>query len=409
MDERTDRNPLRRPPRGRVVVVSGFGRDPMTPRGQRTRRLVECLERSLQVELVALPAATFAGGATPARGRPLWRRALGGVMHSFFLDRWEVWSLRRFAGWRPEADAALLIATPWSPVARAARVLRRRGIPYVVDVGDTWALTTQFGMRPTPARFRSRRAERDIWGGAVGAVVTTRQQRDALRQLFPELPIAVRPNGFDPVKRPPPTARSTRERDVLHLAHFGQLLAARLDIAPFLRGLADNGDWRLIRFAQFGDDHEGMLAQVPDGVEVDWNAARPWPEIVARAGKFDAVVVLGNRVGDLLPSKAIQYLTLPVPRIAVTDCARDDALADFAAAHSGWLATSPTGPEVAPKVRDHVRRSWSPEELEPPASEAWPVVVGQVCDFFARCIAGTEATAVAVDEHCLDLRGGQPE
>jgi hypothetical protein len=199
-----------------------------------------------------------------------------------------------------------------------------------------------------------------------------------------------RPNGYeipDGASRPDPGGRE-RGGSRLRLAHFGVLYAARLDVVPFLTRLQQSGNWDSVRFDQFGGDPDGMLNAAPPGVEVANHAAIPWQEVMARSNEFDAVVVLGNELGELLPSKAVQYLTLQVPRIAITDTERDDALTDFAREHSGWLAVSPTDPEAGRLVAEHVDRAWTAAELDPPAADAWPAVAEELGAFVSRCVSG---------------------
>jgi hypothetical protein len=74
------------------------------------------------------------------------------------LDRDELESARRFGRSVPQADAAILIGSPFSPMFWAARQLVRRRVPYVVDIGDPWALTNAKPAFPTPARARAARA-----------------------------------------------------------------------------------------------------------------------------------------------------------------------------------------------------------------------------------------------------------
>lgn len=380
--------------RGRLAVVSGLAHNSMTPRGQRTQNLVEELGKRWDVELVALPPETFGGRDAPVARQPLYRRVLGSAMKSVALDRWEPWAARRLFRWHPDADAALLVGYPWSPVTRAARRLARHGIPYVVDAGDPWVLTEPATLPHTVSVWRARHAELPIWRNAAGAVVTTPQQGDRLKQMFPHLQVMARPNGYVPLAEPAVVPDSSeRDPSSLTLAHFGTLSPIRVDLVPMLTQLQRSERWRTITFAQFGNDYEGMLQRAPKGVRIERHPARPWPEIVASAGDFDAAVVLGNQRGYLLPSKAVQYLTLPIPRIAVTNGEPDDALAVFAEAHSGWMVAGDGEAEVSRRLWEHLAHEWPPAELAPPAAESWTNVAVQVAAFIEDCVGGKPESA----------------
>jgi hypothetical protein len=374
MTDQPSPKPAAEPARRRLVVVSGFGDDALTPRGQRTQQLIKVLGRDWDVELIAMPARDHRGGSG-ASGRSIARSLASRAVQELLFDRWEPWARRRFGRWRPEADAAVLVVAPWSPAAIASRRLRERGIPYVIDAGDPWAV----GLRSRPrtiAGRRSLRAEAPIWEGAAGAILTTPQQAQRMSSIYPELPIMARPNGYeipDGAPRPDASGREGGGSRTLRLAHFGVLYAARLDVVPFLARLQQSGSWDTVRFDQFGGDPDGMLNAAPPGIEVANHAAVPWPEVMARTNEFDAVVVLGNELGELLPSKAVQYLTLPVPRIAVTDTERDDA---------------PTDPEAGRLVAEHVDRDWTAAELDPPPGDAWPAVAEELGAFVSQCVAG---------------------
>ena len=276
-----------------------------------------------------------------------------------------------------------MVAAPWSPLAWGGRRLRAAGVPYVLDVGDPWALTSLTRHRNLAA-WRASRDERLLWQGAVGAIVTTPQQGQALASLFPHLELLVRPNGYESASVRDLPDRDRRDPSVLRLVHFGLIYSARLDVMPLLVRLRDSGRWKGISFTQYGDCYGGMLDRVPPGIEVVRRQTAPWSRVIESVGNFDAAVVLGNLTGDLLPSKAIQYLTLPIPRIAVTDTRRDDALTDFVVGRKAWLAISPDDPAAAAAVATLVDEQWSADELKPPEDDAWPVVAAQLGDFVNR-------------------------
>jgi hypothetical protein len=372
-----------------LAVVSYLANAQFSPRGIRTRALLGELRREWSVELISGPApASPATGSSPPARRPL-RRALNYIHSSLLLDKYELWSRRRFASWRPSTDGALLIGFPFSPVIYAARRLTAAGIPYVVDIGDPWVLTIAGGRPATQnfGRMRARRAERRLWAGASGAVVTTDMQSSALRSLFPSLPILVRPNGFSPeedlVRLVEGEHLSSLTESRLRLAHFGDLFAARLDIGPFLRQLARSGVWDEVELHQYGQDWTGTL-EAQSEIRAVFHPRRPWSEVIRVAGRYDLALVVGNLDPTTLPSKAISYLQLPIPRLAVVDDDSNDALASYTAARPGWLVLRSDEPDAAQRISNHLKQDWKPAELAPPATESWNHVAREVVAFVAR-------------------------
>lgn len=407
--ESANSQPARRADR-RLAVVSGYAARQLTPRGQRTKWLLECLGRDWDTELFALPPQPSSGGpASPGSGRAPLRRAAGDAVRTLLLDKWEPWSVRRLGCWRPRVDAALLIAYPWSPVAYAARRLRHAGVPYVVDAGDPWVLTSPGTDTRFLAKARSRRAEREIYAGAAGAVLTTRQQAEKIAELSPGLPILVRPNGYDPLPEGSWSGANTRpERDSnrLRLVHYGMLSFVRVDVAALLQRLVASGRWHSISFTQYGDDHAGMLSRAPASVEIELRPPQPWEEVLAGAHRYDLAVVVGNWLTGQLPSKAVQYMTLPIPRLGLSERAGDDALAEYVEGKPGWLGLARDDPEAAQRVWEHVEREWGAEELAPPAEEAWPQVADRIGGFVERCV-GAEDPAVAAIASPATVSGGR--
>jgi hypothetical protein len=377
-----------RPPQ--LIVVSYLANATYSPRGIRTRELLEALQRDCTIELIAEPREAAASFVLPHRRRTLVRKTLQFVHSSVLLDKFEFWSRRRFDSWRPHAAGALLIGFPFSPLAYASRRLAAEGIPYVVDIGDPWVLTVAGG-QPTIrhlARMRAIMTERRMWAAAAGAVVTTEAQASALRELVPELQVLVRPNGY---ARTAQTARAIEasprlpSSKRLRLAHFGAIYTARLNIDPLLKRLARSQMWDEIEFHQFGSDWTGALKAQRD-VRVVFHEPRPWPEVIRVATEYDLAVVIGNRDRTTLPSKAVEYLQLPIPRLAIVEDDGVDSLASYVADKPGWVVirADETSPDAL--IEMHLSREWTDSELAPPSSECWDHVAEEIARFVLRAL-----------------------
>lgn len=366
-----------------LVIVAFAADQPLSPRGERARAVADAAARIARAELIG-PA-----GAGSARR---YLRRLTRLGSPLFLDAWEPeawWRMRRR---RTPADAALLIGFPFSAVYWAARRLVREGVPYVVDLGDPWALTLPTGERPPMGRLRAERCERFVWSHAAAGIVTTRLQAEALHQLFDELPLVVRPNGYRQTrraKRAPRRARRSRTR-TLRLVHYGSVYGSRLDVVPLITGLARSGVWDCVVLTQQGEDWTGALRGLSSDVRVQFVRPIPWEQVVEAAVEHDLAVVVGNRNPAQLPSKAVQYLTLPIPRLAIVGSPHD-ALAEYVRDKPGWLALPCDAPPALASraVAAHVQRDWRPEELLPPARERWDAVAGMLLDALLAHTANT--------------------
>ena len=363
-------------------VVSYLAHDQFEPRGARTRHLIEALSRDWEVDLISGPPPVPSSGRSVARRA--WDYGLYVAHDRLAIDRYESWSVRRLAPWRPKGRFGLLIGYPFSPLAYGAHALRHAKIPYVVDVGDPWTLTARsLGTRPHSS-WRGAKAERAVWEAATGGIVTTRQQADALTDLFPRLTMFIRPNGYESVAGSSVPARSTPPRDELHLGHFGRLYWSRIAIGDALDRLAQSGRWRRIVIHQFGEGARNGLGSLPSQVEMIAQPARPWTEIRAGAASLNAALVIGHRSPSQLPSKVIEYATLPTPRVALVRDPETDAITEYVRDKPGWLVARHDAPDLADQLAAHIGRDWSDAELAPPSGESWPRVAEQIAAFVSE-------------------------
>jgi hypothetical protein len=82
-----------------------------------------------------------------------------------------------------------------------------------------------------------------------------------------------------------------------------------------------------------------------------------------------------------MPSKAVQYLTLPIPRIAVVNSGDVDALAEYVMDRPGWAVIDDENTMASEIVASHLLRPWRQIDLQAPASESWDAVEHALGDF----------------------------
>ncbi len=366
-----------------TVAICALAQNRFGPRPVRAAQLENELSTRFTVD--RWPSGELPG--VPQQPSALKRRLSASVRYlseAVILDRYEP-AMRKASGRLRQIDpaAGLLIGAPYSPCVIAAEILQKLDRPYVVDLGDPWVLTGSNPTRRLLGGARQRRAERRLWAGSAGAILTTEQQAEDIAALFPNLEIMVRPNGYLPVDRGQAQPVERKRSRVLRLVHYGTLYGTRLDPVPAFKRLANSGRWDRIELVQYGLDWSGALDGLSDFVSVEIRPERPWAELVPAAGEFDAAIVVGFGEANKwqLPSKAIQYLTLPIPRLAI-GCAHDAALCQYTRDKPGYLTVTAAQEDLPELLEAHLARPWNSADLAPPEAEAWPVVAGRLADFF---------------------------
>ena len=370
-----------------AIIVSYAGGSPFSPRAQRTERLAGALDRDFRFSVERLPDAELS--------RRWTMRGLGRAARPFAIDQFELNAAWRFARWVPQGEGALLIGWPFSPLFHAAKRLQRAGVPYVVDAGDPWALTAAEARHGLPWR-RARAAESFLWGHAAGAVLTTSGQAARVTELFPDLAVLVRPNGYhEPDDRcGDATTTDVRADGELRLVHFGTIYAPRLPVADWLSRLRCQAGVESVLLTNYG--HSATTAFEDPQVRIEVRPPVDWTEACQAVRRFDGALVIGNRDPAQLPSKAVQYLTLPIPRIALTQRGAGDELTRFAEAKPAFLAVDIDSPDDTAMAVAHLRRDWSASELSAPARDAWPEVEREIIEFvIARWARRPERIGVA--------------
>jgi hypothetical protein len=366
----------------RAIVVSFAGGNPFSPRVQRTTRVAQALEDDFGYRVERVPP-TEPGTEVPLKPT-LHRRLVRRALQPLLLDEFELAGRGKLRGWKPSARGALLIGWPYSPIALAAERLVAAGVPYVVDVGDPWVVTANpgdWGHLWGRIRGRSRAAETFLWQNAAAGVVTTATQGARLQSLFPDLNLLCRPNGYAAVEPAVDTPKTRRAPgDELRIVQFGSVYETRLPIGPWLSRLRRAAGRKTLVFANYGYmPRPELLGSTDPDVIVESHGPEDWRSACEIAQGFDGALVVGNQDPAQLPSKAVQYLTLPIPRIAVTAGSGSD-LAAFAAERPGFIAVDIDSSEDLERALAHLRGA-SSSELTPPPGDSWDAVAHQIAEF----------------------------
>jgi hypothetical protein len=371
--------------RPRFSVVSWSTGAPLhlSPREQRATYLEEGLAVHGGVERLGRAGASqWVAGSAQRTGTSSIRRVGKRLVDSLLIDKFELSARHRLRSWHPQVDGAVLVGFPFSPLAPAARRLSERGIPFVVDVGDPWVVTNPEITSRTLAQRRGAAAESYVWQSARGGIVTTLDQGRRLKQRFPHLDVLVRPNGYVPNGGEPSSVQARRKPgDELRLVHYGSLYGERVDLRSFLAALAGSGRWRRIVLTQIGSDWENVLGQVEDLVEVVREEPRPWPEVLRTAAQHAAALVIGWSNPGRMPSKVLQYMTLPIPRVALATPSADDALASYLDGRDAWSVIRDDQIDPGLELAALIDTDWSAAQLRAPEDEAWPAVAAVLGDF----------------------------
>lgn len=393
----------------RFAVVAWSGSVPihLSPRGQRTQHLINALMPYGEIERVGgTNIPQWLAGDSERTGSS-WHRRIGrALIYSVLMDKYEIAARRSLRSWSPNVDAAVLVGHPFSPLSLAATSLVRNGIPYIVDIGDPWVLTNPHPDGGWLGRVRATRWERKLWASARGVIVTTAGQGTALRTLFPHLRMLVRPNGYNVAAATPAGIKHTPAPmgDELRLVHYGSLYGARVGFREVFERLAYSGNWGKITLRQYGPDWDDALDSVSHCITVERRSPRSWAEVLGEAHTFHAAIVIGWRNPTQMPSKTVQYLTLPIPRIAIAGADHDDALATYVADKPGWAVVDDENSRAPEIVAAHLSEQWSQADLIAPECESWDAVESVLRDFALDAVGIRSSGEYCVALNATDAR-----
>ena len=245
---------------GRLLVVSFHFPPAPGVAAQRVGALAREL-RGLgwEVGVVAGPAAGGDGDADRVAPRPGLPRIQGAD--------WAAAARSRVLEHARDADVALLSGGPFAPFLLGP-VLRRRGVPYVLDFRDPWSWEPRFGrfrpgLRRRAGRAVERLGERCAVAGAAAIITVAPEISEAYARLYPKSRDTIRTirHGFDPADFVEPV--DVESEPVL--LHAGTMLAG--DRSPALvvetarRVRARGTPLRVVLLGPFSPELEPLVAE----------------------------------------------------------------------------------------------------------------------------------------------------
>lgn len=136
----------------------------------------------------------------PPSGAGRWRRRAERWLElPTAFQRWWTEGAVETARRAGDADVVYASMSPFETAAAADRISRERGLPWVADLRDPWALD-EWTVYPTAVhRRRDERRMRALLGRADAVVMNTPEAAQATSRRFPELAgrLVVIPNGWD--------------------------------------------------------------------------------------------------------------------------------------------------------------------------------------------------------------------
>jgi len=274
------------------------------------------------------------GSAYESRGAKS-RGEICRTMRDWF--RTTVYAPDPFVGWIPYAVAmARDLTRGWHPdvvysssppntsalVGRIVSFMCRA--PHVAEFRDLWT--------DNPYRHVARWAipldahlERTVLDRCSGIVAVTPPRAETLRNRYPQVPVHVVYNGFDPDDYPSarqlPAPTSPRE---LHLVHTGTLLNGRRDARPLLEAVArmTNRECHL-RLDMYGDDtpevRDAVATSCPSAAVVIHRKVTRTEALSAMTAADVLVAIMWNDVRGApdIPGKVFEYIGAGRPILVI--------------------------------------------------------------------------------------------
>lgn len=216
----------------------------------------------------------------------------------------------------PRPQAVVTTGPPQS-VHLVGLALRRRGVPWVMDVRDGWTFEPPHPPFPTSIQRRADAAlERTCARGADACVGVTGPIAADLHERLGARAERIT-NGFDPDEDVAPIAGDLLRDDRFELVHTGRATIAGRTPEPLLRALRPPDE--LVMAGPLSHEDERLLAAYPAVVRHVGALERPRTLALQRAADLLVVIAAGSLGSDVATGKLYEYLAARRPVLVVGD------------------------------------------------------------------------------------------
>ena len=236
-----------------------------------------------------------------------------------FPDRHRAWigeAVRLATSWQDTWKPDLIYSSgpPHSGQVIAARLSSRFGIPWIAEMRDLWIDDPYLDRHPWLKPFHDWFA-RTVSSRAQGFVVVTEEARHGLKQAFPEKPVVLSYNGYDPADFEGMDVVDPLDPQRLTIVHAGIIYLGRRDPTPLFEAIKSLGaDAAKIR-CLFYSDANGAVAALARKMKLEGSVeirdAVPRTQILRVEREVDILLEcrwMDPRGDGVIPGKLFEYI-----------------------------------------------------------------------------------------------------
>jgi glycosyltransferase involved in cell wall biosynthesis len=377
-----------------VLTTSAFGELPDDAENGIVRSYdLQLLQARLAGEERA--AATMDSGAYKRAPHLISRLAVPDAQ----LVAWTGFARRRALGMlRRERPDCVITTSPPESVHLIGAALRRRGVPWVADLRDSWvfeSMKDRIWLWRWQHRLSERMEGRLLHRADVLTTVTPPMAED-LRERVGVAPVHLIPNGWDPEvpREVDAAAEAMLDPERASIVFTGQLGGARRDPTPLIEALASLArsdpetarKLELVFAGSFSEDELRLFETDVSPARIEMVGALPRPQALALQRAADAALIVTGPRKQEASAKLYEYIGSQVPVLAIAH--PDTAAAETVRETGAGIAVSPDDREGIEAALRRVTEGDVPRiSEEDRLAFSWPNLAGQMAAAVEEAIA----------------------